>query len=154
MTRRTQFFFFVCFNGKVTARNAIISSISHLMEEMEQSSIGGGQVSWRQKPSTCFVLRGERVASSSRFLARSKLQRTVEIRTIEMILKSTIMGNSTLRTNLLNQNYECMWLHVASCQLRISIVTDVVNLARNGTRNDESWTQFDLRSRTALFISY
>ena len=38
-------FFFVCFNGKVTARNAIISSISHLMEEMEQSSIGGGQVS-------------------------------------------------------------------------------------------------------------
>ena len=105
-------FFFVCFNGKVTARNAIISSISHLMEEMEQSSIGGGQVSWRQKPSTCFVLRGERVASSSRFLARSKLQRTVEIRTIEMILKSTIMGNSTLRTNLLNQNYECMWLHV------------------------------------------
>ena len=38
-------FFLVCFNGKVTARNAIISSISHLMEEMEQSSIGGGQVS-------------------------------------------------------------------------------------------------------------
>ena len=39
------FFFLVCFNEKVTARNAIISSISHLMEEMEQSSIGGGQVS-------------------------------------------------------------------------------------------------------------
>ena len=39
------FFVFVCFNGKVTARNAIISSISHLMEGMEQSSIGGGQVS-------------------------------------------------------------------------------------------------------------
>ena len=38
-------FFLVCFNGKVTAQNAIISSISHLMEEMEQSSIGGGLVS-------------------------------------------------------------------------------------------------------------
>ena len=37
MTTRTQFFFSFVFR-KVTARNTIISSISLLMEEMEQSS--------------------------------------------------------------------------------------------------------------------
>ena len=46
------------------------------------------------------------------------------------------MGNSTLRTNLLNQNYECMWLHeVMSTAHKYC---DVVNLASNGTRKDES----------------
>ena len=44
---------------KVMAWNSIISSISLLMEEMEQSSIGRGQQSWRHKRSTCFVLRDE-----------------------------------------------------------------------------------------------
>ena len=42
---QTYSIFFSSVLKKVTARNAIISSISHLMEEMEQSSIGGGQVS-------------------------------------------------------------------------------------------------------------
>ena len=45
MTRRTRFFvFFFTVLRNVTARNVIISSNSLLVEEMERSSVGGGEL--------------------------------------------------------------------------------------------------------------
>ena len=52
-------FSFVCFNGKVTARNAIISSISHLMHGRNGTVINRRRSSV-MKTKTFDVLRAQR----------------------------------------------------------------------------------------------
>jgi len=82
---------FLCLILKSTAQNAITSSNSSLKEKKERSSIVADRLPWKTKSPTCFALRGERFASSSRLMVLSLLGYKDGTRTIEMILVSTVL---------------------------------------------------------------
>ena len=112
----------IFWNSHSTAQNAITSSNSPLQEERERSSIAADHLPWKTKPATCFTLRGERYASSSRLMVLSLLEYKDGTRTIEMILVSTVLPtieNWTAWMNLiLSRLWDAMFKPVNSRHIR------------------------------------